>query len=649
MAGTQQIQKKPSLFPPNLFDDPDALSQIAQVEAPPAQSLPDPSVQAGVPMSGVVPASFLDWHADPVNVAKIKTPVTPGTPMPSMVAKAAETAMQAPPIDPAIQGAPQPEASLFGTPAPPAPSWPGLIKAQPGLEDSLMAPATPAAPTGPPSRQEFLGSLPGGHAAILGAPVDYRGKKLAAMGLFAAMDSIGAALTHGEPTVGPGLIRNAQAYQDYQRNLPATQSAADTAAYEDRLKQSGTVGSITRTALENQNLQGGLPLFPQAQKIRDEVTQMWQSGNMAPQDFDNAVKMKLQSLPANLSRFIDPSFVGQVKQLPQTPPKFTVGGSGIEPITYRGQVYGVTPGQNEPPEITQARNMAVASQKQNETSKQDLKAGEFPQVVIARLGKPPLGDPAAMQIYGKKAQDIMAAISSAPRIAMTMARPTQVAEVDADGNPTGKIIYEQAGKAMDSGAMAPGSVSFQAQKAVVKSATSGKIGDQITAFNTAIAHADLLKKAAEALHNGDSRTLSGLSNRLKTEFGDPDVTNFDAIANAYNHEITSVISKGHITDSEVKTGGSTMPSNANFETISKVLDSYKSLASSKMQQLQQQVEKGKKGQANFPDSQSSPVGMLSRTANVRSAPDGASDEVYAADGKTLIGHVVKGKYVPLGK
>jgi len=30
-------------------------------------------------------------------------------------------------------------------------------------------------------------------------------------------------------------------------------------------------------------------------------------------------------------------------------------------------------------------------------------------------------------------------------------------------------------------------------------------------------------------------------------------------------------------------------------------------------------------------------------------PAGASDEVYAADGKTLIGHVVNGKFVALGK
>jgi hypothetical protein len=30
-------------------------------------------------------------------------------------------------------------------------------------------------------------------------------------------------------------------------------------------------------------------------------------------------------------------------------------------------------------------------------------------------------------------------------------------------------------------------------------------------------------------------------------------------------------------------------------------------------------------------------------------PEGASHEVYAADGKTLIGHAINNKFVPLGK
>jgi hypothetical protein len=34
------------------------------------------------------------------------------------------------------------------------------------------------------------------------------------------------------------------------------------------------------------------------------------------------------------------------------------------------------------------------------------------------------------------------------------------------------------------------------------------------------------------------------------------------IANAYNHEVTSVVAKGHITDAEVATGHATLPDTA---------------------------------------------------------------------------------------
>lgn len=44
-----------------------------------------------------------------------------------------------------------------------------------------------------------------------------------------------------------------------------------------------------------------------------------------------------------------------------------------------------------------------------------------------------------------------------------------------------------------------------------------------------------------------------------------------------------------------------------------------------------------------------PVDFLPNDLKSLAAPEGATDEIYAADGKTLIGHNVNGKYVPLGK
>jgi hypothetical protein len=130
--------------------------------------------------------------------------------------------------------------------------------------------------------------------------------------------------------------------------------------------------------------------------------------------------------------------------------------------------------------------------------------------------------------------------------------------------------------------------------------TVGKGADELNAFRTAMLHADLLKQAAQALQNGDTRTLNSLKNRFKSEFGDPNLTNFNAISHVYQNEIQKMIAGGHITNQEVSTNAATLPSNANFETISKVLDSYKALAVSKAQMRMQQYEAGRQGQPAFP-------------------------------------------------
>lgn len=163
-----------------------------------------------------------------------------------------------------------------------------------------------------------------------------------------------------------------------------------------------------------------------------------------------------------------------------------------------------------------------------------------------------------------------------------LASPREVADVN---NP-GQTVTLPAGQTFGK----PGvqSASVQVPKKAAAAEVPTKIGDLKVGFTTAISHADLLRQAAKALKNGDQRTLAGLSNRAQTEFGDSDLTNFEAIANAYNHEVTNVIAKGHITDNEVGTGNRTLPSTANYETIDKVLNSYQSLMKSKMENLTKQ-------------------------------------------------------------
>ena len=250
--GTQQ---RKSLFNPGMFDDPDVISQIALAENPPLPQ-PSPAAANAAPVTGIIPKSFTEYAADPINVAKIPEPVPAGTPMPSVVAKAVSSAIPqpsdfAPPIDSSLAGAPEAQ-QLFPDVTPAAGA-----KA-PTLEDALLSgppnagagvtaaasPASvqPAAPAGPLSKKDFLAQNP---AKIPGAPYVPQGKKLALTGLFTAMDSIGAALDHGEASVGPGLMRNVQALHEYNQNLPVTQSQAEEAAYQNYLKDFGTARQNT--------------------------------------------------------------------------------------------------------------------------------------------------------------------------------------------------------------------------------------------------------------------------------------------------------------------------------------------------------------------------------------------------------------------
>lgn len=136
---------------------------------------------------------------------------------------------------------------------------------------------------------------------------------------------------------------------------------------------------------------------------------------------------------------------------------------------------------------------------------------------------------------------------------------------------------------------------YQNRLKVLEKATAGSWADQKVAFNTAMQHADLLDQAAKALNNGDVRTLASLKNRLNTEFGDADYTNFQAISHAYVNEIQKMLSAGHITDAEISQNSASMPANANYATIHKVMSSYKALAQSKLNVLNKQIQQGMKG------------------------------------------------------
>jgi hypothetical protein len=159
----------------------------------------------------------------------------------------------------------------------------------------------------------------------------------------------------------------------------------------------------------------------------------------------------------------------------------------------------------------------------------------------------------------------------------------------ADVNNPGQTLVTTGAQAIGQ----PGvqSASVQAPKAAAKAEVPTKIGDLKIAFNTAIQHADLLRSAVTALNNGDQTTLNSLKNRLKAEFGVSGPVTAQAIADAYGREVTSVISKGHMTNEEIGSVGKTLNVNRQSpEQSLGVLDAYKALMQSKMNMLNQQKQ-----------------------------------------------------------
>lgn len=166
-----------------------------------------------------------------------------------------------------------------------------------------------------------------------------------------------------------------------------------------------------------------------------------------------------------------------------------------------------------------------------------------------------------------------------------LANPREIADVDNPGQT--KIV--SGAQAM--GQPGPNSASVQVPKRAEIAEVPTAIGNQKVAFSTAIAHADLLRQSMAALNNGDVQALNSLSNRFKNEFGVAGPVTAQAIADAYQREVTSVLSKGHMTDSEIASVGKTInPSRQNSAQVDSVLSAYQALAQSKMNQLDQQTQ-----------------------------------------------------------
>lgn len=164
--------------------------------------------------------------------------------------------------------------------------------------------------------------------------------------------------------------------------------------------------------------------------------------------------------------------------------------------------------------------------------------------------------------------------------------------------------------------------------------TKGKGGQQLTAYNTALAHLDTLQSLASALHNGDVQAVNRVAQRFKQETGNPAPTNFEAAKNAMAGEVASALKASGATDQEIEKVDQTFSRAQSPAQLDGAINTYRSLLNSKAHQLQGQYAAGMQGKPNFnaAPSPQNPGGTVKLQA-----PDGTIKEVPAADAQHYIG------------
>lgn len=631
------------LFGPKFLDDPNALSGVASslgmdsgatpgtpaASAPPAS--PDATGAANAPnpgpFTGVVPKSFNEWAQDPVNLAKIPQQIN-NSPLPG-ASPSIPPLIARPQDDPASIPAPAVPQGQDVAPRGIAASAPASPVAAPRSSlDSLFSPSasgTPSPSSTPsvfPNRADWLAQNPNA-AAIPLPPHKYGTRGSIAMALATIGDTMGAALSGGKPVVGPQWLENVQAGREYERNLPVLTQQAQTTAYEKAQEEAGKGASIAGTqantahvVAETNALLGGGPFYEQAGKARQEIQQMWQSGSLAPADFDKAVSLKLQGLAPNVQRLIPADFSQQVKGLPQQPPAFKIGQGGtLEPIIYRGQNYGAAPSQNEPPEITASRNTALASQKTAEYNKVDP-------IITSQIGPfPATGTPEEQAAWGKKAEAAKTRMNVAPKIQVlnatnpfanapapsapgtsttpeqTLAKytPKQQSIIQGVANYTldPKMVRSNRNPAATAELMAAVreyNPQYDETAFGEKTKLRNTIATQSMALNTATHHLDQLSQAVDALDNGNTQIFNKIGNAYGVQTGDDPTTNFNAIKSAVAGELSKVFKGGMASDKEISEQNANLSSSSSPKQLKGAINNYIKLMQGRLEGLGETYE-----------------------------------------------------------
>lgn len=170
---------------------------------------------------------------------------------------------------------------------------------------------------------------------------------------------------------------------------------------------------------------------------------------------------------------------------------------------------------------------------------------------------------------------------------------------------------------------------FQAGKSTIKDFTSGQAAKNLTSINTSYLHLGQLSNLIDALGTGDAQLINRAKLEYQRQTGSPAPAEFGAVHQAVSAELARSLTGAAATVEETRNMNDMLSAAQSPQALRGAVNQIRALLGSKRDMLQQQFEKGKKGEPAF----QTPGGA---TPLGRAVHNKAGQVIgYTTDGKTM--------------
>lgn len=131
--------------------------------------------------------------------------------------------------------------------------------------------------------------------------------------------------------------------------------------------------------------------------------------------------------------------------------------------------------------------------------------------------------------------------------------------------------------------------------------TTGATAKNITSINTSLSHMDAMYDLADAMKNKDTRLVNLALNRLSTETGNPNITNFELARQAVADELMRTFRQVGASEQEAKDWQSRFNSSNSPQQLQGAIATAGKLLQGRLDAVNQQWKRGTQLTSDFPD------------------------------------------------